>query len=968
MDEASINVKTLHGLLTDDHFSPVPGADAGASRVPPARRMYEFLNGKILTREMAEAVIDVTTRDAALEQARLTRVRSLFRKIDEDPTPAAVDGAVFRELQRARKDIATAQGEIDTLRHAQRLSDQACFAAQAVAITMHFQFDEMRNTIDSLTRERARLKAQAASLPAAQAQLVVLQSRLERARRSRDATAATLREAERDRDAARKVADEATRLLLEKEREIARLREAAAETVVVEEPAARPEADPAEEPAAVPPEYESDVLDTAEIAVDIARERLERNREAVGEASKELGLVRPADKPYIVGVVVPPPREGLSRTSPDNLLTGQDTTTPPPSEASGHPAAAAPPPESLRPPRPRDGEEDRGTRTRTRERLVMAVVCTAVTLCSFSASAALLVLPQIRDSLSLTPNATHWVIAGDLAGLAAGLLWCRPVQARATGRSLFLTGALVLAAGCFLAVPPWGPGATWLAVGRVLQGLGQGLLLASLLPLVESVRTGRPRPGKTGYAFPGTAWSRCAAAFAVAGLGTGIAAAVTTRWWGWEWIFRGPLWLSGLLAVAAFLALPPDPAGVEGRSGVRRTTRLHLLVTGTRLAGLLIALVGIGQAYSRTWLSPFVLVPLAAGLYAVLVSTTWNQEASYRRGEEGRRELPPDLPFPSQNLVAVLDGQVLYVAPVYLVLHLYDALGHEVLATAALMCAVIIPQAAASWVDHDFTLLGRRRLHALGLLCAAGGLLWTSWAGGAGGGSLWGVLTPLVVIGVGSAAIRLGQAPPTASFPQALWSTTCAAGALGVAVAGTIADVLLTGYRHGGVAATDQQIFAHAYGDVLSAVVVCALVAFLVVAGWPTASGGPARPLPAFLDGLPGWTTALVVSLVPAVLAAIGAAGFRRALDTDPQPDVGFLALYVLLGLTALVVITSTTVVGAASVLDEATSGKPWTLYSDLLTFVSIAGAIAGVPLGAFVGLGPLTTAGVLFADFVGLY
>ncbi|MFJ6722557.1 NACHT domain-containing protein [Streptomyces sp. NPDC091259] len=117
IDEAEINVENLHDRLTDDHFPLQAGADPKASRVPPRGKMYDYLNGKILTQEMTEAVIDVTTQTSDVQQSRLAQVAALFRKIDEDPTPSVVPGTDYLELE---KGLARKQAEIDTLRHARK--------------------------------------------------------------------------------------------------------------------------------------------------------------------------------------------------------------------------------------------------------------------------------------------------------------------------------------------------------------------------------------------------------------------------------------------------------------------------------------------------------------------------------------------------------------------------------------------------------------------------------------------------------------------------------------------------------------------------------------------------------------------------------------------------------------------------------------------------------------------------------
>ncbi|MFJ3786234.1 MFS transporter [Streptomyces sp. NPDC090093] len=981
LDEAGMNVRALHGALTEDHFPPVGGTERKASRVPAQGRLYDHLSGRVLTLDMARAVIDVTTEDAAVEQARLAQVAGLFEKIEQDPTPAVVPGAVYGELQKARRGLVRAQGEIDKLRHAQRQSDQARLDAQAIAARMYVQLNDMRDRVDTLTRERDRLASQLAAQPAYQTQLNTLQKRLERAQSNQKATAETLRRAEEDSREARRVADEATRLLLEKEQEVTRLREQAAETMTFDDtpPEAdpRPEAEPVPEPSA----YDIDVEDSAELAVEIARERLDHNRDTMGEVRKEIGLITPADAKLIEGEVVAQPRQELFTDNSHNPPTSQnEPASPPAAVPSRAPVRQADPARPDAPGRrerwlPASGEP----LTASQKRVTLAVIYGAIALCSFSASGALLALPQIRDDLALTPNGMQWVITGDLAGLAAGVLWSHPAQARATRKRLFCLGTLALIAGCVLAVAPWGAGTVWLAVGRVLQGLGQGLLLASLPPLLEtaSCRCTRGIRGKgeavwQAEAFSRRVWSSYATAFTLAGLGSGLAAGALAQHWGWQWIFYGPAWMSGILLVAGFFFLPTDPyQRAQTTLGIgsftipmRHMTRNDLEATALRLAALLAFLFGTGQGLTHPWYTPFVLGPILIGIYLTWIIGAPGSPDEERHGSSGSSSGNA-----SQRLVAIFDAQILYTAPVYLVLCLYDALGFDIFTIAALMSAVLIPQPAAGLLTRRLTLLGRRLAHGAGLLCSGAGLLLMSHTSTVN--VTWtDPLVPLLMIGVGSMAIRTGHSPATMTFPQSLWSSAYTAGAVGVMNAVLLLGWLVADQQRSSVTATNQQIFAQVYGGVFLAAALCAAAAALLIAVFPAASGAEPRRWPAsvvFLLNLTGSVIYLLFALLPACMAAIAASGFRQALDTSPEPDLSFLILYVLLALVALALATYVLVNRIVRERGDAMPGKEWSRYTDVLTRTARVGAVAGIPLGAFINAAPLATTGLWFADLVGL-
>lgn len=322
IDGSSKSVPAVHALFTEDHFE---------GEIPKQRKLYDHLAGTGLTLELAEAVIDVCTPDAALQQERLEEVRALLRKAVTRPTPVNADAALFRELQRTRDRLEVAEREAEQLRLAQRGSDQARQTAQNVAVTMYLLLNQMANTIVELTRERDRLQAQVDAQPDQQALLGRLEQRLERAHRSRAATQQTFELAEKDRDAARLVAEEAARRLRESEEEIARLRAAAAVRDLRQQGPAqdlRPHEGESEP-------YDSDFTD-AEAAVEKAQALLAQGREAVEAASETVGLVLSPDPEVLVGEVLS--ASGLSGTTLDNPPNSTNAPTAP--EAVGAAAAA----------------------------------------------------------------------------------------------------------------------------------------------------------------------------------------------------------------------------------------------------------------------------------------------------------------------------------------------------------------------------------------------------------------------------------------------------------------------------------------------------------------------------------------------------------------------------------------------------------------------------------------------------
>ncbi|MFJ3819128.1 hypothetical protein [Streptomyces sp. NPDC090056] len=90
-------------------------------------------------------------------------------------------------------------------------------------------------------------------------------------------------------------------------------------------------------------------------------------------------------------------------------------------------------------------------------------------------------------------------------------------------------------------------------------------------------------------------------------------------------------------------------------------------------------------------------------------------------------------------------------------------------------------------------------------------------------------------------------------------------------------------------------------------------------------------------------------ALFPSYLAAVVASGYRQALDTDPEPELSSFILHALLTLLALVLAIYVLIGKIVKERGDAVPGREWSRYTDVLVGTAVTGAIAGIPLGAFV-------------------
>src|SRR5215207_3108038 len=135
-------------------------------------------------------------------------------------------------------------------------------------------------------------------------------------------------------------------------------------------------------------------------------------------------------------------------------------------------------------------------------------------------------LPDIEAALDAQLSDLQWVIDAYALSLAAFLLTAGVIGDRVGRRVVFATGIVVFTLGSLLCGVAGEP--TFLAVARVIQGVGGAIMFATALALLSTAYHGRDR----------------GAAFGIFGAVTGIAVALgpvlggaITSGLSWRWIF-----------------------------------------------------------------------------------------------------------------------------------------------------------------------------------------------------------------------------------------------------------------------------------------------------------------------------------------------------------------------------------------------------------------------------------------------
>ncbi|KDN81670.1 MFS transporter [Kitasatospora cheerisanensis] len=465
----------------------------------------------------------------------------------------------------------------------------------------------------------------------------------------------------------------------------------------------------------------------------------------------------------------------------------------------------------------------------------LAVLAAAQFTVMLATSIVNVALPQIRDGVGLSGDATTWVV--NAYGLAFGaLLLAGGRAADLLGRRRVLTvglgtfGAASAAAG--LAASP-----AVLVTARIVQGIGA----AAVAPAALALAVGLHPPGAArGRVL--AVWGAVSGAGGAAGV---LLGGLLTRAGGWPWIFHTVA--AGTLAVlvATLLLVPPAARGAAAGFDLAGTATSALALTA--LVWALTTARGHGWSDARV-LAAFA---AAAALGAVFLRVE-------------RRAASPLVPprlfaggtVAAGNLLMGLFGSVWIALFYFLPLYQQQVLGEDPLTTgigqlplaAANMLGAVLAPALVRRVGGRAALVGA-------LLVEAAGMLWLSRIG-AGGGYLADVLGPSILVGLGLsvAFVRLtalsvsGVTGADAGLAGGLVNTTRqVGGAVGLAVLATVAGTVTS---HAGAHQAQSAALTAGYRTAfaLSAAVLLATAALAALllrrgrAGARDTDPRPARP------------------------------------------------------------------------------------------------------------------------------
>jgi EmrB/QacA subfamily drug resistance transporter len=239
--------------------------------------------------------------------------------------------------------------------------------------------------------------------------------------------------------------------------------------------------------------------------------------------------------------------------------------------------------------------------TGSKKYVALAAMVFAVAMMFIDQTIVSIAVPNIQNELGVSSSAIQWVINGYLLSLSAFFAFGGRVADILGHRRMVLVGVTVFAVASALcgATPKGSLAETWLIVFRVLQGLGAALLFPAALAIVVA-------------AFPvGDRGKALAIFFGVSGGLTAIGPILGGYLTQYTW--RAIFWVNIPVAIIAIILTFAAKVQTEARPA-----KMDWLGAGLIVAGMGLSVLGLQQAQSWGWSSPWTWTCIVAG-FALLV-------------------------------------------------------------------------------------------------------------------------------------------------------------------------------------------------------------------------------------------------------------------------------------------------------------------------------------------------------------
>ena len=412
----------------------------------------------------------------------------------------------------------------------------------------------------------------------------------------------------------------------------------------------------------------------------------------------------------------------------------------------------------------------------TRRRLVLLAMTASVSLILFDQTVVSVALPQMGADTGFSPTTSHWIVDSYLVAITAFVIVGGRLGDRFGRKQGFVWGAVVFTLGCALSAAATGP--TVMLIGRVLQGIGAGLMQPTGLAIVSDAYG----PENRGKAL-GTVIGISSAFLAVGPLVGGF-------------LVDGPGWRSIFIITPLIAILSAGLALFVVRKGAADKGRSLDLPGSVLLAGSLTAiLVALTEGPDEGWLQPRVIAFLAIGIVLGLL-LVWRE----------LRVTAPLIDIPLLRtramwtpVVSGLMCQFIIVAmTVYAAIYFQLGMGETAFVAGLMFLPAVIPVVIAPLAGTFADRKGERMpmwigslLLTIGCIITAAGGFMESYPWIAVGLGVVGVGRPFVFTPMNSACI--GGAPPEDHAVAAGIASAARflGGSIGVAVCGAVTAQVL---------------------------------------------------------------------------------------------------------------------------------------------------------------------------------
>jgi EmrB/QacA subfamily drug resistance transporter len=472
-----------------------------------------------------------------------------------------------------------------------------------------------------------------------------------------------------------------------------------------------------------------------------------------------------------------------------------------------------------------------GTRQDRRRWIALAVIVTAQFMVVLDVAIVNVALPSIRTDLNFSQESLQWVITAYAIFFGGVLLLGGRLADLVGRRRIFLAGLALFTVSSLLDGIAWS--ASSLIVFRALQGLGAALLSpAALSILTTTFREGRERNLALGV------WGAASGSGGAAGVLLGGA---LTSGLGWSWIF----FLNVPIGVLLFVVSPA--LLTESRADLRHR---HLDLGGavSITAGVMLLVYAMTRATQHGWGTPGTIILLAAS--AVLIATFFAIEA---------RSQAPLLPLRifglrtlrASNLSGLLMGGAIFSQFFLLTLYMQQVLHYTALRTGVAYIGLTLSIIAFSAIAQAaVTRIGIRRVLPVGMgLSTAALVLFAQLP--VHGDYFTDLFPAFLLSGIGlalafvpmSIGALTGVRPADAGVASGLITTNQqVGGAIGVALATTIATTVTSHYVQGHPGTTAMTGAALTHGFAVAFYVLAGLAALGAVLAAVMLESQPAQP------------------------------------------------------------------------------------------------------------------------------